>query len=112
MSDIPYQPLADYTTGIAARLGRLRGQIAGWFWVEGLGRVLWLALALGAADLALDWLFRMDRPQRAVILVLMVAALVWAVHRWLVRPLSLAMSDGALALSVGTASWSSGKGVL
>src|SRR5439155_12045416 len=37
---------------------------------------------------------------RAVILVLMVAALVWAVHRWLVRPLSLAMSDDALALQV------------
>src|SRR2546429_9991054 len=103
MSDIPYQPLADYTTGIAARLGRLRGQIAGWFWVEGLGRVLGLALALGAADLALDWLFRMDRPQRAVILVLMVAALGWAGHRWLVPPLSLALGADPPGLQIAKA---------
>lgn len=100
MSDIPYQPLTDYTTGIAARLARLRGQIAAWFWVEGLGRVLWLMLAICAADLALDWFFRMDRPQRAVILVLMIGAIGWATHRWLMRPLSLATTDDALALQI------------
>jgi hypothetical protein len=103
MSDIPYLPLADHTTGIVARLGRLRRQIAAWFWVEGLGRVLWLVLAIFTVDLVMDWLFRMDRPQRAVMLVLMLVGVGWAIHRWLIRPLSLAVSDDALALQVETA---------
>jgi hypothetical protein len=103
MSDIPYQPLADHTAGVRNRLARLRGQVAAWFWVEGLGRVLWLALALFAVDLLLDWLFRMDRAQRAVMLVLMLAALGWGIHRWLVRPLSVSLSDDALALQVEAA---------
>jgi hypothetical protein len=100
MSDVPYLPLADHTTEIVARLGRLRSQVAAWFWVEGLGRVLWLALAIFAADLALDWLFRMDRAQRAVMLALMLVAIGAAIYRWLVRPLSLTTSDDALALQV------------
>src|SRR5262249_34659045 len=100
MSDIPYPPLADQTKGVVARLARLRSQVLAWFWVEGLSRVLWLALALFALDLALDWFFRMDRAQRAVMLVLMLAAICWAIVRWLLRPLSLMLSDDALALQV------------
>jgi hypothetical protein len=112
MSDIPYAPPADYTRGVVARLARLRKQIAAWFWVEGLARVFWLMLAIGAADLALDWLFRMDRPQRAVMLVLMLAALAWAVHRWLVRPLSATTSDDALALQIESANRSLGQSLI
>jgi len=103
MSDISYSPLTEYTAGVTARLARLRRQLAAWFWIEGLGRVLWLALAVFAADLVLDWLFRMDRAQRAVMLALMLAALGWAIHCWLIRPLSLAVSDDALALQVEAA---------
>ena len=109
MSDIPYPPLTDHTTGILARLARLRGQVAAWFWVEGLCRVLWLALALVAADLAIDWLFHMDRAQRAVMLVLMLGILGWAVHRWMMRPLSAAVSDDALALQVEKANQQLGE---
>src|SRR3954447_15147893 len=100
MSDIPYIPLTDQTAGVVARLARLRSQIAAWFWIEGLGRVLWLMLALFAVDLALDWQFRMDRAQRGVMLALMLTAIGWAILRWLLRPLSATLSDDALALQV------------
>src|SRR6187402_441406 len=111
MSDIPY-PLADRTAGITARLAHLRTQIAAWFWVEGLGRVLWLALALFAVDLAIDWLFRLDRAQRFVMLALMLGAIAWAIHRWLVRPLSADMTDDALALRVEAANQRLGQGLI
>ena len=58
------------------------------------------ALALFAADLVLDWLFRLDKAQRLVMLVLIAAAIGWLVYRRLVRPLSATMSDDALALQV------------
>src|SRR5262249_26017906 len=112
MSEIPYPPLTDYTTGLVARLAHLRRQIATWFWVEGLARVLWLALAIFAADLAIDWLFRMDRPQRGVMLALMLGGLAWGVYRWLVKPLSLSPSDDALALQVESANKQLGQGLI
>ena len=100
MSDISLQPLTDQTTGVVARLATLRRQIATWFWVDGLSRVLWLALALVAADLVLDWLFHLDKAQRAVMLVLVVGAIGWLAYLRLARPLSVSMSDDALALQV------------
>ncbi len=112
MSDIPYPPLAQHTTGVAARLARLRSQVAAWFWVDGLSRVLWLALALAAADLALDWLFRMDRAQRLVMLVLMLGGIGWLAYRRLICPLSATMSDDALALQVEARNKELGQGLI
>jgi hypothetical protein len=86
-----------------ARLARLRSQVAAWFWVEGLARVLWLALAISVADLAIDWLFRLDRPQRTVMLALMLAAIGFGLYRWLWRPLQTRLSDEALALAIESA---------
>src|SRR5262245_60324738 len=100
MSEIPATPLTDLTAGLTGRLAGLRSQVAMWFWVDGLTRVLWLALALAATDLAVDWLLRLDGQQRLVMLLLMLAALGWAIRRWLVRPLAAALSDDALALQV------------
>ncbi|MDX1944381.1 MAG: hypothetical protein SFU86_03165 [Pirellulaceae bacterium] len=94
------QPLSEQTAAVVARLAKLRFLVASWFWVDGLARVLWLALALCLADLLLDWLFRMDRPQRGVMLVLMLGGLGYAVYRRLARPLSARLSDDALALQV------------
>src|SRR5919108_4855907 len=98
MSDVALSGLSQQTSGVVARLAALRRQVAAWFWVDGLSRVLWLVLGLCAADLALDWLFRMDRAQRLVMLALMAAAVGWLVYRRLVRPLSAPLSDDALAL--------------
>lgn len=94
------QSLSQQTANVISRLGGLRTQIAAWFWVDGLVRVLWMALALFAVDLALDWFFRMDRPQRALMLAIIVGIVGWRVYRRLVRPLSATMSDDALALEV------------
>lgn len=112
MSDIPYPSLAQHTSGVSARLSRLRSQVAAWFWVDGLSRVLCLALVLFTADLALDWLFRMDRAQRAVMLVLMVGGIGWLIQRRLVRPLSATMSDDALALQVEAHNKELGQGLI
>lgn len=100
MSDVALSPLSEQTTGVVSRLAALRRRVAAWFWVDGLGRVLWLLLALCAADLVLDWLFRMDKPQRLVMLALMIGGVGWLAYRRLVRPLSASMSDDALALQV------------
>ena len=34
MSDVPYPPLAQHTSGVVARLHGCGTQIAAWFWVE------------------------------------------------------------------------------
>lgn len=100
MSDVALKPLSEYTSGVVSRLAALRRQIAVWFWVDGLVRVMWLGLALVAADLVLDWIFRMDRAQRMVMLVLMVGGISYVAYRRLVKPLSANLSDDALALQV------------
>src|SRR5262245_17466304 len=100
MPSTPYAPPANPTHDVVVRLAHLRKQIAAWFWVEGLARVLWLTLAILAMDLAFDFAFRMDRPQRVVMFVLMISAVGWTVYRCLLRPLSAAVNDDALALQV------------
>jgi hypothetical protein len=100
MSDAALKSLANETAGVVSRLATLRRQIATWFWVDGLSRVLWLVLALVAVDLVLDWLFHLDKAQRLVMLGLAAAAIGWLAYRRLARPLSVSMSDDALALQV------------
>src|SRR5687767_4047945 len=100
MSDITYAPLTDQTASVTSRLQALRGKIAAWLWLYGLSRVLWCAIGLFAADLAIDWFFRMDRPQRVVMLLLMIGVLAYMIYRKLVLPLSATASDDALCLQV------------
>lgn len=109
---LPQKPLSQQTSGVISRLAALRTQIAAWFWVDGLVRVLWIALALIAVDLAIDWFFRLDKPQRVVMLVLMLGVIVWRIYRRLVRPLSATMSDDALALSVEAGNKQLGQGLI
>ena len=111
MSEASY-PLTQHTSAVSARLAKLRSQVSAWFWVDGLSRVLWLAIGLAAADLVLDWLFRMDRAQRAVMLVLMAGGIVWLAQRRLFRPLSATMSDDALALEVEAHNKELGQGLI
>lgn len=94
---VPQKPIP---ASVAERLSWLRTQIVIWFIVDGLGRVLLLALVLAAADLALDWMFRMDVSQRGIMLVLMIGALLGMAYWRLLRPFSQMPSDDALCLSV------------
>lgn len=90
----------DWIRPIAQRIDTLRRQLAQAIWIRGLGRVFVLFLGLVAVDLLLDWTFRFDRSQRIVMLGLIVAAMIWAIRRWLVLPLSIRTSDDGLCLEL------------
>lgn len=100
MSDISLPQLSQLTTGVVQRLARLRSYLAMWFWFDGLAKLLWGAIGLLLVDLALDYFFRMDKPQRAVMLALMAGLLAYIAYRRLVLPLSAPISDDALVLEV------------
>lgn len=100
MSDISLPQLSQLTTGVVHRLGQLRRYLALWFWFDGLAKLLWVVIGLLLVDLALDYFFRMDKPQRAVMLALMVAVAAYMAYRRLILPLSAPISDDALVLEV------------
>src|SRR5687768_14586660 len=111
MSDVAV-PLREHTAPVVSRLHQLRRQLAAWFWVDGLGRVLWIAIAVFAVDLAIDWFFRMDVAQRGLMLAIMAAIIGLAIYRRLVRPLSYRISDDALALQVEERNKLLGQGMI
>ncbi len=85
---------------INSRLTQLRGQLRRWIAVDGLGRWLWWTLAILAADMVLDRLFRMDLAQRGIVLGIM---LVISVVLWVRRvgwPLSRPISNERLLMQV------------
>ena len=100
MSDIAAGSLANETAPVIMRLSQLRGQMTRWFLVDGLSRVFWLLIGLCVLDLGVDRFFRMDKPQRVVMLALIGAAVAWLSWRRLIRPLSVEVSDDALCLQV------------
>jgi hypothetical protein len=100
MSDIPLPQLSQLTSDVVSRLGKLRRQITTWFWIDGLSKLFWAAIGLLAVDAAIDWFFRMDKPQRAVMLTLIAGLLAYVAYRWLLKPLSATITDDALALEV------------
>ena len=100
MSDISLPQLSQLTSDVVNRLAQLRRQLTVWFWVDGLSRILWAAIALLAIDGVIDLLFHMDKPQRAVMLVLIASAVAWLAYRRLLKPLTATISDDALALEV------------
>jgi len=87
-------------TTVAAKLRSLRRRVAAWFLVDGVSRLLFWVIVLIGVDLGADWLFRMDRPQRAIMLVLMLLVLAVVLFLRLVRPLSVSFGDDALCLKV------------
>lgn len=88
---------------ITSRLARVRQGIAARLWIAGLTRFLWLVIALAVTDLTLDWLFHLDRPQRAVLLAFAIVLFGWNAYRWLIRPLTTPTTDDALALELESA---------
>jgi hypothetical protein len=90
----------DIPAPVAEKLKVLRRRLLGWLVVDGLAQVLLVVLGLIAADFLLDRLFEMDRPQRVVMLLLVLIGLAAIVWRSLVRPLMSIPSDDALCLRV------------
>ncbi|MFW6162494.1 MAG: hypothetical protein ACODAJ_06965 [Planctomycetota bacterium] len=85
---------------IRSRLAGLRRAVRLWVWLDGGAAVLLTAAGLGAASLLVDRLFRMDRPQRALSLVVGLVALGVVAWRRLIRPLSRRLADEALSLVI------------
>lgn len=100
-------------TGIRQRLRRIRARIAAWFLVDGFSRLFAAAVLLIAFDLLVDWKFELDRPQRIVMLGLMLAALAFVVWRRLIGPfLQRRISDDALVLQVEQRNASLGESLI
>ncbi|MEX2027189.1 MAG: hypothetical protein WEH44_07805, partial [Pirellulaceae bacterium] len=112
MSDAAASPLREQTALVVSRLAQLRSRLAAWFWVDGLGRVLWTALAVFVVDLGIDRFFRMDLPQRVVMLLLMLGVIGYVIYRRLVKPLSVTVGDDALALQVEDRNKLLGQGMI
>lgn len=82
------------------QIGALRSRLRLWLTVRGLGRILWILLAVLCLDMAVDRWFRMDGAQRGILLVLFGGTAVWLVWRNLLKPVSRRISDDALVLEV------------
>ena len=83
---------------IAEKIGAMRRGVIRFFLVDGLNRLLLALLVWGAVDFAIDRSFRMDRPQRIIMLVIGVCILLYVVWKYLLRPLFSNLSDDALLL--------------
>lgn len=82
------------------RLGALRRRIALWIALDAMSLLALAVVALVAASLLLDWFFHMDRPQRLVMLLLMLAAVAHIFFHRLLRPLSRKPDDQSLCVAV------------
>ena len=99
VSDV-LSPLEKLPRVLSGKLRRLRRRLALWFAVDGVNRLLAATMGLAGFDLALDWYFRMDRPQRGIMLLLMVVLLCGIAWRFLVKPLKTRLTDEALCLEM------------
>ena len=85
---------------IAKAIGAMRRAVMRFFLVDGLNRALLCLFGFIAVSFTLDRLFRMDLPQRAIMLCLGIAAVLYVLWRFLVKPLMSRLSDDALLLQV------------
>jgi len=85
---------------IRRQLSELRGRIRRWFLIDGLAKVGLTILALVFVDFWIDRLFRMDQPQRFVMLLLMLGVVGYVAWRFLWKPLKASVTDDALLLEV------------
>jgi len=99
MAQVTTTPGAIPTT-VRSRLAALRRRIITWFLIDGAGRLCSMILAIALLDFLIDRMLRMDVPQRAIMLVLITAAVLYLFWRWLVRPFLHRPGDDALVLKV------------
>ncbi len=85
---------------VRTRLRSLRVKIALWLAVDALAWLAACLVLLVAFDLLVDWVCRMDKPQRGVMLILAAIVPLLVLYRRLVRPLSCRISDDALCLEI------------
>lgn len=94
MTSIPKTTTADNAIAwVQSRLAALRRQLRWWVSVHGLGRWLWVVLVILMADMVLDRFFKMDLPQRSIMLIVMVALAGYWLFRKVIKPLGRKVSD-------------------
>lgn len=93
-------PALPIPEAIARHIAALRARLTLWFWIDGIGRLLLGAIAIFAVDLAIDWLFRLDKSQRGVMWIVMLGAIGYIAYRRLLIPLTTHVGDDALLLAV------------
>lgn len=93
-------PALKVPKSLTRKLRGLRRRLLRWIVVDGLSRVLLVTLAVVAVDLAIDWHLRMDRAQRAIMLLLGSGAIAYTAWRYLLRPLMTRLSDESLCLEI------------
>ena len=85
---------------IARQLAGLRKQLMSWLTVHGAAR--WLAIVIGIilVDILIDRTFQMDRPQRMIMLVVMLGTAAWFLFTKVIRPLLFQTTDDALVTQI------------
>jgi hypothetical protein len=78
----------------------LRRSVKAWFLADGWCRLLLIVVGVCLLDFLMDRFFKMDRPQRLVMLVIMGLVAGWAIIKYLLRPMGAKVSDDALVIQV------------
>lgn len=85
---------------IGVTIGRMRRAVQRYFLVDGLKSLLLILLAVVFADFFLDKTFRMDKPQRVIMFVLIGGFMFYIAWKRLLLPLFSRLSDDALLLQL------------
>ncbi len=94
------------------RLDRLRRRLRVWFLIDGLGRLMAAGVVWMLVSLLIDHTFRMDRPQRGLMLMIFLAACAVITFRRIVIPLRHRLTPDSLALRVERANPQLGDGLI
>ncbi len=85
---------------IRVAIGKMRRAVQRHFLIDGLKNFLLTLLVLIIVDFALDRTFRMDGPQRLIMLILSVSIIGYVFYRKLLCPLLSRLSDDALMIEL------------
>lgn len=85
---------------ISSRLRALRRKLTGWLLVDGISRLLLAIIAIVLFDAVVDRFFKMDFPQRVIMLCVMSAVVIFVLFWRVIKPLFHSISDDALILQV------------
>ncbi|MEC8864302.1 MAG: hypothetical protein VXX31_15195, partial [Planctomycetota bacterium] len=99
MSEIP-NTYSDQLRHITDHVATLRRRIMLCILAEGLGRVLLVLVAMLTLDFVIDWSFRLDLPQRTIMLGLLLCGAAASAVYFIVRPLRYPPTDDGLILEL------------
>ena len=81
-------------------LGRMRRAVQRYFIINGLKNIFVVLLLIVISDFFIDKSFRMDKPQRLIMLILGLCCILFLAYKKLILPLLSKLSDDALILEL------------